>query len=251
MTKKMMAAVAALAISAITAMTGLAQAGTVSGTVTYLERIAVPPGAVLEVELHDVSRADAASVRLSGQRFALDRVPFPFALSYDDNLIDERMSYTVQARILSGDVVLYRSTTAYPVLTRGAAGEVDIVVDRMAAPQAASADVPVGTWQVGELGGRMLVAEKRPDLEFRDDGSFGGSTSCNRYRGTAEFTGDGGLSFPDNIAATLMACPPPYDKLERDFLKALGEVEGYVLNGDNLALVNGAGVAVIRLMRMH
>ena len=250
MTKKTMAAVAALAISAITAMTGLAQAGTVSGTVTYLERIAVPPGAVLEVELHDVSRADAASVRLSGQRFALDRVPFPFALSYDDNLIDERMSYTVQARILSGDAVLYRSTTAYPVLTRGATGEVDIVVERMAAAPAASG-FPVGKWQVGELGGRMLVAEKRPDLEFRDDGSFGGSTSCNRYRGTVEFTGDGGLSFPDNIAATLMACPPPYDKLERDFLKALGEVEGYVLNGDNLALVNGAGVAVIRLMRMN
>ncbi len=230
MTIQRMAAVAALAIGALAATTGLAQAGTVSGTVTYLERIAVPPGAVLEVELHDVSRSDAASVRLSGQRFALDRVPFAFALPYDDNLIDERMTYTVQARILSGDQVLYRSTTAYPVLTLCATDEVKIVVERMAAAPAASGN-PGGKWQVGELGGRMLVAEKRPDLEFRDVGGFGGSTRCNRYRGTAEFTDDGDLGFPDNIAAILMACPAPYDKLERDFLKALGEVEGFVLKG--------------------
>ena len=68
---------------------------------------------------------------------------------------------------------------------------------------------------------------------------------------TAEIGDDGTLAFSDNIAATLMACPPPLDQLERDYLEVLGQVESFVVNGDNLAMVNGAGVTVARFMRMQ
>lgn len=44
-----------------------------------------------------------------------------------------------------------------------------------------------------------------------------------------------------------MACPPPNDKLEQDFLKALHDVSGYVIGDTNLAMVNDAGVTVMRL----
>ena len=42
--------------------------GTVSGTATYRERMALPPDAVLEVKLQDVSLADAPAVELGSAR---------------------------------------------------------------------------------------------------------------------------------------------------------------------------------------
>ena len=42
--------------------------GTVSGTATYRERMALPPDAVLEVKLQDVSLADAPAVELGSVR---------------------------------------------------------------------------------------------------------------------------------------------------------------------------------------
>ncbi|WP_170751438.1 YbaY family lipoprotein [Ruegeria lacuscaerulensis] len=62
----------------------------VKTTVTYQERIALPPDAVLEVELLDTSRADAPSVSLSSQRFKLAGVPRTVEIAYDTDLIDER-----------------------------------------------------------------------------------------------------------------------------------------------------------------
>lgn len=241
---------AVVALGTVTAMAAMvpAWAGTITGTVAYRERIAVPPDAVLEVSLLDVSRADAASVRLASKRIAMDRVPFPFALDYDDAMIDDRMSYTLEAVIHSGGRQIYRTTTAHPVLTRGGSESVDIVVERLSDHTATA--VPEGAWQVSEIAGRVLIADRAPDIEFKSDGSFGGSTGCNRYRGTAQPTAANGLSFPDNIAATLMACPPPYDKLERDFFTALDQVAGFVQAGDQLSFVNSAGIAVMRLSRV-
>lgn len=69
------------------AVWGAAQAGTVEGNATYRERIAVPPGATLFVELQDVSLADAPAVTLAAQRYALTGVPAQFELTYDDALI--------------------------------------------------------------------------------------------------------------------------------------------------------------------
>ncbi|MEM9127251.1 MAG: YbaY family lipoprotein, partial [Pseudomonadota bacterium] len=68
---------------------GAAIAGTIEGSATYRERIAVPPNATLFVELQDVSLADAPAVTLAAQRYALDGVPAQFELTFDDALISD------------------------------------------------------------------------------------------------------------------------------------------------------------------
>lgn len=226
-----------------------AMAGSIEGVATYRERIAVPPGAVLQVSLVDVSLADAPSVTLSAKRYALASVPATFTLEYDEALIDERMSYAVQASILGGDdTLLFTTDTHSPVLTRGGTNTVDLVMVKVAAPQEAPS-LENSRWEVSELAGKLLVAERKPAIEFAESGAFGATGGCNRFTGQAEI-GAASLSFPDNMAGTLMACPPPGDELERQFLKALPEVTGYVLNGDLLALTNEAGVTVMRLSRL-
>jgi putative lipoprotein len=102
----------------------------VTGTVTYRERIALPPTAVIKVQLVDVSRADAPSVVLGEQLIetAGKQVPLSFAIAYDPAGIDERMSYAVQARIEAGGRLLFISDQHYAVITRGAPRHVDLVL---------------------------------------------------------------------------------------------------------------------------
>ena len=110
--------------------TGGAISAQVLGTVTYRERIALPPDAIVKVQLVDVSRADAPAVVLGEQLIetAGKQVPFSFVIAYDPAGIDERMSYAVQARIEAGDRLLFISDQRYAVITRGAPRRVDLVL---------------------------------------------------------------------------------------------------------------------------
>jgi putative lipoprotein len=104
----------------------------VTGSVTYRERIALPPSAVITVKLVDVSLADAPAVLIAEQVIATAgrQVPFEFALEYDAARIQPSHTYAVQVRIENGDRLLFISDTMNPVITRGAPARVDIVVRR-------------------------------------------------------------------------------------------------------------------------
>lgn len=220
-----------------------AETAQVTGTAAYLERIAVPQEAELVVELLDTSLQDVAAVQLSAQRFALVGVPQDFALSYDPALIGEEMTYTVSARIEQNGEVLFRSTAAHPVLTRGAGDHVEVVMQMMPAPEDISLE---GTrWLVVEIAGIPVETEQPPEILF-DAGRVSVATGCNRFAGTAKIEGDA-LRFADNLAGTLMACPPPMDAQEEAVLQALPLVEGYSLVDGQLDLTGPGGAVLMRL----
>lgn len=79
-------------------------ATTLTGTVTYRERIALPPDSRVIVTISDVSLADAPSVTIAQNQIvtAGQQVPISFALSYDRARIEPGRSYAVSARILDG-----------------------------------------------------------------------------------------------------------------------------------------------------
>ncbi len=106
----------------------------VTGTVTYLPRIAMPPNAVLEVSLIDVSRADAPAITLASQSmvFGDRQVPLPFELVYNPDQIDPRLSYAVQARILVDGELRFINTSRFAVITQGNPTTVEVIVDRVA-----------------------------------------------------------------------------------------------------------------------
>lgn len=78
---------------------------TVSGSIAYRERIALPPGAQIEVRVDDVSLADAPSRTIARQAFGADgqQVPIAFLIRFDRSAIDPRHSYAVAARITGED----------------------------------------------------------------------------------------------------------------------------------------------------
>ena len=103
--------------------------GVVAGTVTYLQRMALPPDTTLVVQLRDVSRMDAPAPLIGETRIhSPGQVPIAFEIRYDPNVIDPRFTYSVSARILGGDKLLFISDTAYPVITRDSPNTVEIVV---------------------------------------------------------------------------------------------------------------------------
>lgn len=91
---------------------------TVTGTVSYLQRIALPPNAVVHVELEDVSRADTPAFVLASQKIITGgrQVPLPFWLTYDAASIDPRGRYNLRARIFIDGALRWISDTASTVI---------------------------------------------------------------------------------------------------------------------------------------
>ena len=106
----------------------------VEGTVTWRERIALPPDTVLVVQLQDTSRADAPAQVVSQQTIRLLNLqpPFHIQLPVEANRLNPSAQYTVSARVTSnaGNRLLFINDTAHPVLTRGAGNRADMVLVR-------------------------------------------------------------------------------------------------------------------------
>lgn len=102
----------------------------VSGTVTYRERIALTPGATLEMSIRDVSLQDAAAPLIARQTISdPGQVPIKFKVEYNKDDIDSRNTYGLSARIVESDGRLaFTNDTAYDVITRGNPSKVDMLL---------------------------------------------------------------------------------------------------------------------------
>jgi putative lipoprotein len=104
--------------------------GRVTGTISYRERIAISPNAIVEVKLVDISRADAPSTTIAEQIIKPEgrQVPIQFDLGYDQRRIVSRNRYAVRVRILEGDTPRFITTRAYRVLTGGYGKTVSVIL---------------------------------------------------------------------------------------------------------------------------
>ncbi|MDH4181230.1 MAG: YbaY family lipoprotein [Betaproteobacteria bacterium] len=138
---------------------GAAWAGTLEGTAAYRERIALPPDAVFEAELQDVSKADAPAVVLGRARLdPAGQPPFRFAIAYDDAAVKAGRRYTVRATVRHQGQLMFTTDTHTPVLDgRNAPLELLLVSARGGAkPKPKPAAAAIGTLPAsyeGELPG--------------------------------------------------------------------------------------------------
>jgi putative lipoprotein len=93
---------------------------TLNGEVFYLQRIALPPTAVLSVSLQDISLADAPAKVIDEQRAPVNgQVPLPFKLSYDPLQIEPNHRYSINARIEVDGKLLFITTENHAVRLDG------------------------------------------------------------------------------------------------------------------------------------
>ena len=102
----------------------------VSGSVTYRERLALSQGASLVVELRDVSHADASAPLIARQTITgPGQVPIEFRVEYNRDDISAGRTYSINAKIVESDGRLaFTNDTAYEVITRGNRSDVDMLL---------------------------------------------------------------------------------------------------------------------------
>lgn len=102
---------------------------TVAGTVTYRQRIALTPEAIVQVELRDVSRQDAEAPLIAKQLIQKPgQVPIPFSISYDPSLIEPGRDYAVSARITDRGQLQFVTDARIPALAAASPTPLEIVV---------------------------------------------------------------------------------------------------------------------------
>ena len=110
----------------------MTQTEKIQGSVTYRERIALPPTAQLEIVLADVSLADAPYRKISDVKITpAGQVPIQFMIEYDPTKINPSFTYAVMARITEGGKLLFVNDISYQVITRGRPNTVEMVLKRV------------------------------------------------------------------------------------------------------------------------
>ena len=106
----------------------------VTGSLTYLERIALSENAEISIQLQDVSRADAPATIIGEEKFVSDgkQVPFPFAVKYNPDEIIENHSYIVRGEIRVDGNLMFTTTESHPVITRGnPTSEIELILSQV------------------------------------------------------------------------------------------------------------------------
>lgn len=102
----------------------------VTGKVTYRIRKALPPEAVIKVQLVDITLAGEPAKLLGEQTIEAKgrQVPFAYKIPYDPKAIVPKHRYQVSALITVGGEVWLMTDTAVRVITGGNPKRRDIVV---------------------------------------------------------------------------------------------------------------------------
>lgn len=232
-------------MSAPGTVAGGSQMATIEGNVVYLERMLLPPGVEVEVQLQDVSRPDAMAAVLATVSMTPEGgPPYPFVIEYDPNNIDSRMTYALRATIVHGDRLMFTNTD---YINAFSGNPVEVLVRRV--PEAvhpAGPPLEGQVWQLHTLEGEPAApgaGGKPVDILFDAEAMrASGFSGCNRYSGGYVREGDyahgSPLSFTP-LAGTMMACEEG-GELERRYLQLLGTVSAFHLKGDTLSLLAGA-----------
>jgi len=228
--------------------------GHLKGTAAFRERIALPPDAVLEVVLEDVSRADAPVGTIGRSlREGPGNPPIPFEIAYDPARIDVRHRYAVRARILVGEKVWFATAQSYSVLAAGKSQNLALLLKRpVGAGSATQADTATFNlplektyWKLTSLGDPpVAVTPGKVDANVIFDpeaARVSGSGGCNRFSGSYSLASEH-LELSD-LSVTMMASTEGMET-ETAFLDALPRTRSWRIEGRRLDLLDGDGKAV-------
>jgi copper homeostasis protein (lipoprotein) len=168
-----------LAATLMTLPIDVALAATVNGTASFLQRMELPPSAVFEARVEDISRADAAAEVIGSVRIDNPGTPpIAFTIEIDPKKVDERRRYVVRGSIAVDGKVVLTTDRAYPVLTHGHGREVAVLLRAAGGPRPGLVGVSQGT-ALGALPGTFSgdlpcadCAALRYRLNLFPDGSY-------------------------------------------------------------------------------
>jgi putative lipoprotein len=245
-------------------------AGMLKGTATSRERMALPPNAVFEATLEDVSRANAPAKIIAQTRIEHPgNPPIPFEIPYDPSRIKPWHRYAVRARVLVDGKLFFTTGRRYRVFTTGQSNEVALLLRRVGAssPVGGSAGTSASQpatggaattalentyWKLTRLGDtpiRMAPQQREPHLVLNSESHrVNGWGGCNRLMGNYELHGDR-LTF-NQMVGTMMACVEGM-ATEKAFLDDLKQVNRWKITGQQLELFDSTGSQLASFEARH
>jgi putative lipoprotein len=217
-----------------------------TGTVAYTESTSTSTTttpSTVTVQLMDVSRADAPSTVVAETTFVTESgrgVPIAFRLPYERTIIDTTHTYVVRSTVTRDGAIIYRTDTAYPVITRGAPTDVSLILvganDLADTTAGETAGVLAGTsWKLVEIAGAPALPDPPATLQFDRNGRVSGKATCNNFSGPVTLTGSA-ITF-GMLVATKRACLDEVaNEQEHKYMAALNGSERYELAGTMLTL---------------
>ncbi len=224
--------------------------GLLTGSATYRERMAIPPDAVLEVWMRDVSPGLVTPSVIAETTVLAEgrQVPLPFELKYEKSRILADHTYALKAVIRNAGEILFTIDQDQAVITQGNPTEVELMLVRPTTDVLVTQDVLPGTaWRLEDLGGAGVLDKVEATLEFTEGGKIAGRGSCNSFSGTAEESGTTIKIGP--VAATLMACPEAVMTQEKSYFEALRNAERFTMDGTTLQIFYKGNEKPLRFVR--
>jgi len=221
----------------------------IAGEVSYRERIALPPNAVLTVRLSDVSLADAPETVLAEQKVdPAGQVPIKFQIKLDPAVIQPNVNYALEARITVDDSIWFTNDERYavdPLKPQPVQLMLKMVEKQANVAPAALLDA---TWVAEDINGKGVIDNAQSTLSVTADGKVAGSGGCNRYFAQAEVSGD--KIRIGKAGATMMACAEALMDQERKFFAALEAAATFRIDGDGkLFLTDASGADIVRFAK--
>lgn len=98
----------------------LGETSTVSGYLTKMDRMALPPGSTATITLWDVSKQDVKATKINEVRYSLTGVNVPFYFTIEKpNRLGQSVQLGLRAEIRDANgKLMYTTDTANPVMTR-------------------------------------------------------------------------------------------------------------------------------------
>jgi putative lipoprotein len=222
------------------------------GEVTYRERVALPDTAVLSIKLIDLALPDRPRLSVSAPT-GPGQVPLAFTLTFEDSLILPQHHYAISAEISAGDI-RFRNAEPYAVTPLAQTEPVLIVTDLATTtqseppasqPATEPADLPLLdiTWQATRIGETPVPPGLDITLLIEGDMRAGGSGGCNSFFSQATITRDSFVI--GEVARTQRSCFYERNTLEQGYFDALKSAVTWIIQGDNLTLLDGAAKPVV------
>ena len=215
-------------------------------SVIYLDRRMLPPGAVLNVTLEDVSLADAPSVTLSSESMDIaGSPPYPVTLNYDANKVQANHRYNVRATVKVDNQLIMTSTSAINPFSAETKQPVEVKLDRVArsqniAPQANQPTLAGPQWQLVSLSGQTVQPGAGGESAFIQFDSttkgVSGFSGCNNFHST--FVSQTATTLTLGQAASTRKMCMDGMELEQAFLATLPKFAAYSINNDILSVTD-------------
>ena len=207
---------------------------------SYKDRSILRPGSQLIVTLSNVSKMDVKADIITQEVIDINQAsPFTVELVYDANKISDKHHYSLSARIINKDKVLYTSTINHDPFTDSQLTDPYKIELSKVSTQKPDVTLTNTYWKAITINAQTVnVTTKEPFIQFDKDYRVNGFLGCNNFSGS--YSTEQHTITLSQLASTKKMCSENMDQ-EAAMSNVLNNTSKWEITGESLKLKNNSG----------